>query len=332
MAKMYLNRAMAKGVMLEMESDENVIVMGEDIISSGGGMSNLIGVPEKFPDRCFDMPISEAGFCQMAVGAAMLGMKPIVDLMFADFTAVCADALINSAPKMHMMSFGQADISLVIVAANGGIGTYGQPGTGPSHSQCVEGWYNNVPGLKIAAPYYPEDALGLMRASIRDKDPVLFLYHEGSLGLKGEVNSEEPIPLNGAGRVVREGTDVTVVAVQSMVPVALAAAEELAEEGVSVEVVDPRVLVPFDKETMKASVRKTGRLVITHEAPVRGGIGGEIAAVAAEECFADLKAPVRRCAGKNAPIAPGNLEYYLVPHAEDIRAAVMETLEGSVKM
>lgn len=326
MAKMYLNKAMAKGAMLEMERDEKVIVLGEDLLNRGGGMSNLIGVPNAFPDRCFDMPIAENAFANMAVGAAMLGMKPIVDLMFSDFAAVCADALINCAPKMRMQSFGQTEISVVYIAANGGRGTFGQPGTGQTHSQCIEGWFNNVPGLKIAAPYYPEDALGLMRSSIRDKDPVLYLYHEGSLGLKGEVTSQEPIPLTNAGKVVREGSDVTILAIQSMVPVSLKAADELEKEGISVEVIDPRVLIPFDKETMFNSVRKTGRLVITHEAHKRGGIGGEFAAIAAEECFDALKAPIVRAAGKNLPIGPGLHEYYIPPHVEDIVSSVKKTL------
>lgn len=326
MAKMYLNRAMAKGAMLEMEKDEKVIVLGEDLLNRGGGMSNLIGVQDKFPERCFDMPIAEQSFANMAVGAAMLGMKPIVDLMFSDFAAVCSDAIINCAPKMRFQSFGQTEIAVVYVAANGGRGTYGQPGTGATHSQCIESWYMNVPGLKIVVPYYPEDALGLMRSSIQDKDPVLYLYHEGSLGVKGVVNSEEPIPLTNAGKVVREGSDITVLAVQGMVPVALKAAEELEKEGISVEIIDPRVLIPFDTNTLVKSVAKTGRLLITHEAPKRGGIGGEIAAIASEFCFDSLKAPILRIAGKNIPIGPGPHEYYLAPHIEDIIAGIKQTL------
>lgn len=327
MAKMYLNKAMAKGAMLEMEKDEKVIVFGEDIINRGGGMSNLIGVPDKFPDRCFDMPIAEQSFTNMAVGAAMLGMKPIVDLMFSDFAAVCADSIINCAPKMRFQTFGQTEIAVVYVAANGGRGTFGQPGTGQTHSQCIESWFMNVPGLKIVAPYYPEDALGLMRSSIQDKDPVLYLYHEGSLGVKGEVNCEDPIPLTNAGKVVREGTDVTILAVQSMVPVSLKAAEELEKDGISVEIIDPRVLIPFDKETLIKSVQKTGRLVITHEAPKRGGVGGEIAAIASEFCFDALKAPIIRVAGMNCPIGPGLHEYYLAPHVDDIVNGVKQTLK-----
>lgn len=326
MAKMYLNKAMAKGAMLEMEKDETIIVMGEDIINRGGGMSNLIGVPKAFPDRCFDMPIAEQAFTNMAVGAAMLGMKPIVDLMFSDFAAVCADSIINCAPKMRMQTFGQTEIAVVYVAANGGRGTYGQPGTGQTHSQCIEGWFNNVPGLKIVAPYYPEDALRLMRSSIQDKDPVLYLYHEGSLGVKGEVECLDPLPLTNAARIVREGSDITVLAVQSMVPVALKAAEELEKEGISCEIIDPRVLIPFDRDTMIQSVKKTGHLVITHEAHKRGGIGGEIAAEAAEYCFDSLKAPILRIAGKNLPIGPGLHEYYIPPHVEDIISGVKKTL------
>lgn len=325
--KMFLNRALAAAAHAEMARDENVILMGEDILSRGGGLSAFLGIPQAFPDRCFDMPISEQAFANMAVGMASMGARPIVDLMFSDFTSVCADALINHAPKMRYNTLGKISIPVVYFAGNGGRGTFGGVGSGVNHSQCVESWYANIPGLKILAPYYPEDAYGLLRSAIRDDDPVLFLYHEGSLGKKGEVDEDCVIPINNAAKVVKEGTDVTIVAIQSMVPVAEEAAAKLEEEGISVEIIDPRVLVPLDEAAICKSVSKTGRLVVVHEAPVRGGFGGEIASIVADKCFADLKAPVKRVGSLNSPIPAGFAEYYMVPHADKIMDAVKEVLK-----
>lgn len=324
--KMYLNHAMAKATMAEMARDDKVILLGEDVINRGGGLSNFIGVPKEYPDQCFDMPISEMGYAHFAIGAAMAGHRPIVDLMFSDFAAVCADPIINSAPKHRFNSLGKLSVPVVFCAGNGGRATFGGVGSGCNHSQCVESWFANVPGLKIVAPYYAGDAYGLMRAAIRDNDPVLFLYHEGSLGKKAEVDEDSFIPLNNAGKIVKEGTDVTIVAIQSMVPVAEKAAAKLEEEGVSAEIIDPRVLIPFDEETLCKSVEKTGRLVIIHEAPTRGGFGGEIAAIAAQKCFGALKAPIQRVGALNSPIASGFLETYMMPNEEKLIAAVKETL------
>lgn len=319
MAKMFLNRAIAEAVRLEMERDDKVILLGEDIISRGGGLSTFLGLPEAYPDRCFDMPIAELGYSHFGIGTAIAGFRPIIDLMFSDFTGVAADALINNASKVHFNSLGKLSAPVVFFAGNGGRGTYGTVGSGCNHSQCAEAWFANVPGLKIVAPYYSADALGLLRASIRDDDPVLFLYHEGSLGKKFDIpDGDCYIPLNNAGNVLKEGEDVTILAIQSMVPLALEAAEELAKEGISAEVIDPRVLIPFDMETLKKSIKKTGKLLIVHEAPTRGGIGGEIAARVADECFYDLKAPITRLGSLNSPIASGFAETFMVPHTEDI--------------
>lgn len=325
--KTYLNRALAAAARVEMERDKNVIILGEDLLSRGGGLSTFMGIPEEFPDRCFDMPIAEQAFSNTAIGMASIGARPIVDLMFSDFLGVCGDALFNHAPKMRFSSLGKISIPVVFFAGNGGRATYGGVGSGINHSQCVESWFANVPGLKIVAPYYPEDAYGLLRASIRDDDPVLFLYHEGSLGKKGTVDEDCVIPLNNAAKVVKEGKDVTIIAIQSMVPVAEEAAAELEKEGISAEVIDPRVLIPLDEAAICKSVSKTGRAVIVHEAHTRGGFGGEIAAIIADKCFADLKAPVKRLGALNTPIPAGFAEYLMVPHAEDIVAAVKETLK-----
>lgn len=325
--KMFLNRALAAATQAEMARDENVILMGEDLLNRGGGLSTFLGVPQAFPERCFDMPLSEQAFTNIAVGMASMGARPVVDLMFSDFTGVCADALLNHATKMRYNTLGQISIPVVYFAGNGGRGTYGGVGSGVSHSQCIEAWFANVPGLKIVAPYYPEDAYGLLRASIRDNDPVLFLYHEGSLGKKGEVDEECYISLNNAAKVVKEGKDVTIIAIQSMVPIAEEAAAKLEEEGISAEIIDPRVLIPLDEEAICKSVSKTGRAIVVHEAPVRGSFGGEIVSVIADRCFADLKAPVKRIGALNSPIPAGFAEYYMVPHAEDIIEAAKEIMK-----
>ena len=328
MRDLYLNRAIAEAARKEMELDSRVILLGEDIINRGGGMSTFLGVPEAFPDRCLDMPICEAGYTHFANGAALAGLRPIVDLMFSDFTALTFDAIVNGAAKFRFNSLGKVCVPAVYIAGNGGRGTYDGVGSGCNHSQCVEAWFMNVPGLKIVAPYYPSDALGLLRASIRDDDPVLFLYHEGSLGVREKVEDEVgPISLHHAAKIMRKGGDITIVAIQSMVPLALKAAEALAEKGISAELIDPRVLAPFDSETVLASLRKTGRLLIVQEAHTRGSFGGEILRIVAETCPQALKKPARLLGALNAPIASGFAEAYIMPHKEDI----IEAAEAMLK-
>lgn len=328
MRDLYLNRAIAEATHKEMELDPRVILLGEDIINRGGGMSTFLGVPQDFPDRCFDMPICEAGYTHFANGAALAGLRPIVDLMFSDFASITFDAIVNGAAKFRFNSLGEVSVPAVYIAGNGGRGTYDGVGSGCNHSQCIEAWYMNVPGLKIVAPYYPSDALGLMRSSIRDNDPVLFLYHEGSLGVREKVEDEVvPIPLNNAAKIMREGSDITIVAIQSMVPLAVKAVEELAAKGISAELIDPRVLVPFDHEKVLASVRKTGRLLIVQEAHTRGGFGSEILRLVAESCPQALKYPAKVLGALNAPIASGFAEAYIMPHKEDIVSAAEAMLK-----
>ena len=185
-------------------------------------MSTFLGVPQKFPDRCLEMPMAEAGFTHFANGAALAGHRPIVDMMFSDFATIPSDAIINGAPKFRFCSLGELSCPTVYIMANGGRATYGGGGSGCNHSQCVESWFQNVPGLKIIAPYYPYDVKGLLKSAIRDNDPILFLYHEGSLGVRGEVPEDDyAIPINNAANVLKQGTDVTLVAIQSMVPLAV---------------------------------------------------------------------------------------------------------------
>ena len=329
MATMFLNRAIAAATMKEMAADNNVILMGEDIINRGGGLSIFMGVAENFPDRCFDMPICESGYTHFSNGAAIAGLRPIVDLMFSDFAFIAGDAIVNNSAKFRFNSLGTINVPSVFVFGNGGRGTFGTAGSGSTHSQCSEAWFMNVPGLKIVAPYYAEDAYGLMRSCIRDNDPTVFFYHEGSLGVKSEVPDDEDfiIPLNNAAKIRSEGDDITIVAIQSMVPLADKAAEELRAEGISCEVIDPRVIIPFDEEKVIKSVNKTGHLLIVHEAPVRGGVGGEIATIVGEKCFTTLKAPIKRLGALNSPIPCNMAESLMMPNVEKIKAAVKEVLK-----
>jgi len=319
MRNIFLNRAIAEAVAKEMERDERIYLLGEDIINRGGGMSTFLGVPQQFPERCLDMPIAESGFTHFAHGMAQAGLRPIVDLMFSDFSTLAFDAIANGAATFRFNTLGKLQMPVVYIMANGGRGTYDGVGSGCNHSQCVESWFMNVAGIKIVAPYYPSDALGLLRSSIRDNDPVLFLYHEGSLGVKEEVPDEvEPIPLNNAAKIMREGTDVTIVAIQSMVPLAKKAVKELEDQGISAELIDPRVLIPFDSEAVIKSVRKTGKLVVVQEAHTRGSFAGEIFRLIVEEDPSMLKKPAKLLGSLNAPIGSGFHEAFMMPHVEDI--------------
>lgn len=327
--KKFLNRAISDAVMAEMKADEKVILIGEDIKNLAGGLSIFMGVPDAFPDRCLEMPISESAYANFACGAAMLGYKPIVDVMFCDFSTITSDAIINNAAKYRFVTNGTKSMPIVFTLGNGSRGTFGAWSTGCNHSQCMENMFHNIPGLKILMPYYPADAYGLLRAAIQDDDPVLFYYHCGSVGVKAEVpDGEYVIPIEHAGKVVKEGKDVTIVAFQSMVPMALNAVKELEEAGIDAEIIDPRVLIPFDRETVYNSVKKTGKLMIVHEAPTRGGIGGEIAALVAEDCFDYLKAPIRRLGALNCPSPVGPMEQFLTPKPADIVRVAKELVKA----
>ena len=327
MRNIFLNRAIAEAVIKEMELDPNVVLIGEDVVNRGGGMSAFLGVYNKFPDRCLDMPIAESGYGHFSNGAALCGLRPVVDFMFSDFLALPFDPIVNGAAKFHYCSLGKSPVPIVYVAANGGRGTYDGVGSGCNHSQTSEAWFMNVPGLKIVAPYYPEDACGLMRAAIRDNDPVLFLYHEGSLGRKQEVPDViEPIPLNRAAKVLHEGDAATVVAIQSMVPLAVQAAQQLADEGVQIDLIDPRVLIPLDIEKIAGSLKKTGKLVIVTEEHTRGSFAGEILRQLTEMDITMFRKSPKVIGALNTPIASGYGEAYIMPHTEDIVKAVKDLL------
>ncbi len=307
----------------ELLRDDRVYLVGEDIGVYGGSFGVTGGLIEEFgPERVRETPISEAAIVGTSVGAAILGMRPVAEIMFSDFVALAMDQLVNQAAKMRYMSAGQLKVPMVLRTPCGS-GT----GAAAQHSQSLEAWYVHAPGLLVAMPSTPYDAKGLLKTAIRDDNPVVFLEHKLLYKLKGHVpEGEYTIPF-GKADVKRAGTDVTVVATSMMVHRALGAAAELEKQGISVEVIDPRTLAPFDKDTVLASVDKTGRLVIVHEAPERGGFGGEIAAVVAgSEVLLGMKAPIRRVCGRNVPI-PFNktLEKNAVPTQEDILRAVLET-------
>jgi pyruvate dehydrogenase E1 component beta subunit len=307
-----------------MEQDPRVVLLGEDIGTYGGAFGVTDGLLEQFgPERVRDTPISEAAITGCAIGAALTGLRPVLEVQFMDFITLCMEQLVLQAAKIRYMFGGKAQVPLVL-RTPAGAGT----GAAAQHSASLEAWFVHVPGLKVVAPSTPRDAKGLLLASIRDPNPVVFVEHKLLYRTRGPV-PEEPyeLPL-GRAEVKREGTDVTVVATSGMVPRALAAADRLAEEGVSVEVVDPRTLRPLDTDTILASVRKTGRVVVVYEGVKTLGVGAEIAACIAEsDALYHLQAPVVRLGGAECPIPYNrNLERAAVPQEEDVVQAVRQVL------
>jgi acetoin:2,6-dichlorophenolindophenol oxidoreductase subunit beta len=306
-----------------LREDEGVFLMGEDIGEMGGSMAVTQGLLEEFgPKRIRNTPISEMAIVGSGIGAAMQGMRPVVEIMYEDFLTLSMEQLVNQAAKHRTMSGGQLKIPLTI-RTQGGAGW----SPGAQHAQQLEAWFVHVPGLKVVFASTPEDVRGLLWSAIHDDNPVVFFEHRTLYPLKGEVPEEfEPIPL-GKARIHREGTDVTVVATGRLVHDALQAAEEAEKDGISVEVVDPRTLLPLDEETIVASVRKTTRCVTAHEAVTRGGFGAELAAVVQHGAFDWLDAPIERVGARFAPLpfAPV-MEQWVVPHAADVLEAVRRTV------
>ena len=302
-----------------MRRDEDVFIMGEDIAEMGGSMGVTQGMLQEFgPERVRNTPISEMAIVGAGIGAAMAGMRPIVEIMYQDFTTLAMEQIVNQAAKHRYMSGGQVKVPLT-VRTQGGAGW----SPGAQHAQQLEAWFVHVPGLKVVFPSTPEDVRGLLWSSIYEDNPVIFFEHRTLYGLKGEVPDEiEPIEL-GRARVHREGEDVTVVATGRLVHEALAAAEDAEADGISVEVLDPRTLLPLDEDAIVESVQKTTRCVVAHEAVVRMGFGAEITAVVQERAFDYLDAPIERVGARFAPLpfAPV-MEEYVVPHKEDVLAAV----------
>jgi 2-oxoisovalerate dehydrogenase E1 component beta subunit len=312
--------AISDGLRSEMRRDASVILLGEDIGSYGGAFKVTKGFIEEFgPNRVIDTVLAEAAIVGASMGAAIAGLKPVAEMQFADFVTNAFNQIVSNVAKFHYRTGVPLPMVLRLPAGGGIRG-------GPYHSANPEGWFLHVPGLKIVAPATAADARGLIIASIRDPNPVLFIEHKYLYRhIKEDLPSEAPAIAIGSADVKRRGDDITVVTYSTGVHWALEAAERIAAEGVSVEVVDLRTLLPFDRETVIASVRKTGRLLIVHEASLTGGVGAEIAAVAAQNCFERLDAPIRRLASPDVPVpfAP-TLEEAILPNAEKVYEALRE--------
>jgi acetoin:2,6-dichlorophenolindophenol oxidoreductase subunit beta len=316
--------AVREAMSQEMRKNDDVFILGEDIGVYGGAFGVTRGMIEEFgSERVRNTPISEAGIAGAAVGSALTGMRPILELQFSDFITIALDQIVNQAAKIRYMYGGKGKVPMVVRTPSGS-GT----GAAAQHSQSLEAWVAHIPGLKVVQPSTAYDAKGLLKAAMDDENPVIFYEHKLLYKTSSEVPEEEySIPL-GKADIKREGTDVTVVATAIMVHRALEAAKELEKEGIQVEVIDPRTLVPLDENAIIQSVSKTGRVVVVHEAVKRGGYGGEIASMIAEsDAFDYLDAPIKRLGGAPSPV-PYNpeLEKSHVPQVPDIMKAVKETL------
>ena len=323
MSKLTVSKALRAALEEEMRRDENVILIGEDVGVMGNVFALSQGLMEEFGElRVRDTPISESGFTGLAVGAAMRGIRPVVEWMYDDFITVCLDPVMNQAAKLRYMTGGQVHIPIVFRCPMGA----GRRNAG-QHSQCLEALFTHIPGLKVVAPCTATDAKGLLKAAIRDDDPVVFLEHKLLYARKEEIPDGEYIIPLGKADVKRPGKDVTILTWSRQVYFALEAAETLAAEGIDAEVVDLRTLVPLDWETVSASIRKTHNVVVVEEGVKRGGVGAELSAQITEDLFDELDAPVGRVAGLTvvSPFSPV-LEDAEFPHPADIVAGVKKTL------
>ena len=319
MREITFSQATLEAMAEEMRRDPTVFVLGEDIARQGGIFGQFKGLPDEFGyERVLDTPISETAIVGSAVGAALTGMRPVADMHFADFVTCAMDEIANQAAKIQYMFGGQARLPLVVRAPDGVIKS-----AAAQHSQSLEAWFVHVPGLKIVIPSTPYDAKGLLKAAIRDDNPVLYFEHKALFTMKGPVPEEDYVVPIGKADVKRPGRDVTCVTYSIMVHRALEAAEDLARDGIEIEVVDLRTLVPMDIDTVLQSVRKTKKVVVAHEACRRGGAGAEIAATIAEGAFDYLDAPVVRVGALDVPIPfSPPLEARVVPRKKEIVEAV----------
>ena len=311
--------AIRRALIEELTRDERVILIGEDIAHYGGAFRVTHDLVEPFgPERVINTPISENSFCGVAVGAALTGLRPVVEIMFMDFITLAMDQLVNHAAKLRYIYGGQVCVPLVVRCPSGA-----GRGYGASHSQSLEAWFMHAPGIKVAAPSTPADAYGLLKGAIRDDNPVVFLESKLLYGTKGHVPDDgDALPL-GQAAIVREGHDVTLIAYSRMTPLALEAADALDDRGISAEVVDLRTLSPLDADTFVASVARTHRAVIVEEDTRQAGVGAEIAAVLADRAFAQLDSPIRRVACEDVPIpCSPSLEQAILPSVDKVVAAV----------
>jgi pyruvate dehydrogenase E1 component beta subunit len=324
--KLSFVKALNEALDLAMERYDECFLIGESIGEMGGDFAVTKDLWNKYGnDRVRDTPLSEAAIIGTSVGSAMVGMRPVAEIMFADFLGECYDQIVNNAAKMHYMFDGQFKAPIVIRTACGA-----GFGGGPHHSQSVEGWFLNVPGIVIVAPSNPADAKGLLLASIESDDPVLFLEHKALYRLRGEVPEGWATTPLGKAAIARPGSDVTIVATMRMVDFSLRAAERLAAEGIDVEVVDLRTIRPYDADTVLDSVRRTRRAIVVNEAPNIGGLGAELSATIAEQCFSELVAPVARIGALDTPIPfSRELELEIMPNQQHIVDAAKRLMKAS---
>lgn len=315
MRKITFSQATLEAMQEEMERDKTIFIMGEDIASQGGIFGQFKGLPDQFGlDRVMDTPISETAIVGACIGAALAGMRPVADMHFADFMGVCMDEIFNQMAKIRYMFGGQTKVPMVLRAPDGLV-----RGGAAQHSQSIEAWFNNIPGLIVVAPSNPADAKGLLKAAIRDDNPIIYFENKDLFRQMGEVPDGEFLVPIGKAKVAKKGTDVTIVSYSIMMNLVLEAAEKLEKDGIKAEVIDLITISPIDKEIILNSVAKTHRLLIAHEAVKAGGVGGEIAAMVAEEGLDYLDAPIVRIGAKFTPVpfSPALEEAYR-PKVQDI--------------
>ena len=324
MALLNMSRAVNKALGDAMEADPTVILLGEDIAEAGGSFGATRGLLDRFgPARVIGTPISEAAIAGAAVGAAMSGLKPVVEIMFMDFVTLTMDALVNQAAKARFMFGGQGSVPMVLRTPHGG-----GMSAGPQHSQCLEAWFAHIPGLKVVVPSDATSAYGLLRAAIQDPDPVIFIEHKGLYAAKAEVADDAGAMPIGKARIVRAGRDVSIVAYGAAVGWALEASQTLSQQGVEAEVIDLLSIQPWDEDLVLESLSRTHRLVVTHEAVEAYGPGAEIVARMADVGFDELDAPILRVASPFMPIPfAAALESAYRPNADKLVAAVLRTME-----
>lgn len=316
--------AITEALTEEMERDETVFVIGEDLTAHGGIFGQFVGLPERFPDRIIDTPISETCIVGSGIGAALTGMRPVVDMHFADFVTTGMDEIVNQMAKIRYMSGGQATIPMVLWAPDGG-----GLSAAAQHSQSLESWFIHIPGLKVVVPSEPADVKGLLKAAIRDDDPVIFFQHKLLFARTGPVPEEDYVIPIGSADVKKPGGDITILTYSRMTDLCLEAAKKLAEESINPEIIDLRTLKPLDFAMIAESVKKTHNVLIVHEACLTGGFGAEVAARIGEELFDYLDAPVTRIGAKDVPIpfCPV-LENFVLPQVIDIVNGVKKVLNG----
>jgi len=327
MRELAYREALREALREEMRRDESVFILGEEIAEYGGAYKVTLGLVDEFGhDRIRNTLLAEQAVVGAALGAALVGMRPVAEIMYIDFSLIALDQIFNQVAKFRYMSAGMVKVPLVIRTQGGG-----GVSAGLHHSQSLEALYTHIPGLMVVMPSTPYDAKGLLKSSIREDNPVIYIEHKRLYGMSGEVPEEEYLVPLGKAEVKRQGNDITVVAISQSVNLALKAAETVEKDGIALEVIDPRTLKPLDEDTILNSVKKTGRLMIVHEACKTGGFGAEIAAIVAEKAFDYLDAPIKRVAALDSPI-PFNprLEDYVLPNENDIIAGALELMGKEV--